>query len=83
MALNLARLLRLIYARPFIHCLYFIQNLTVEIHPCSRFSEASQKTKARFVKLSIRGYHHLGVRAYLSLKLTLSELKLSRNNCKD
>ena len=54
----------------------------MEIHPCSCFSEASKKKKARFVKFdSISGYHHLGVRAYFNLKLTLSVLKLSRNDC--
>ena len=47
------------------------------------FFRSFSEEKARFVKLRISGYHHLGVRAYFSLKLTLSVLKLSRNDCKD
>lgn len=46
------------------------------------FQKLLRKKKARFVKFdSISGYHHLGVRAYFNLKLTLSVLKLSRNDC--
>ena len=80
MALNLARVSRL---RATFHTLpLFYKTWRWKSTLAPVFQKLLRKKKARFVKFdSISGYHHLGVGAYFNLKLTLSALKLSRNDC--